>query len=248
MATTISVRVEDDLKDLAEDAASGEGLSVSGWVRQLMRGAVGLDVREWSAPASLSKRDRRQLVLLHRIVRAVTDDDTESEYHDRMIKVLEHGFTGEYSDAFEALYDELPLDECRLVWDILDMFRVIEASVREIGLDRVRQLDDHAEGALRFRGFDFNDSREGRLADYAEHLVRNGRWEEMAIYFDSDHERGNSHLPMLGSYMRMLDVFQPMWREMIHGAGRGRHLLGEDELRQIVQAWYHPERRERRDG
>lgn len=238
MATTISIRVEDDLKELADDAAGGQGLSVSEWIRQLMREALGLDVEEWSAPASLSKRDRSQLVLLHRIARAVSED--EPEYHDHMIEVLEHGFTGEYPDGFAALYDELPLSECRLVWDLLDMFRVIESSVREIGPERMIEIDKHVVGGSGFRGFDFNDPREARLADYAEHLVRKGRWEELAVYFDPEHEGGNSHSPMLGSYLAMLDVFQPIWREMVHGVGRGRYVLNEDELGPILQAWYHP--------
>lgn len=237
---TISVRVEDDVKERAEEAAAGEGMSVSEWTRQLMRAELGLDVPEWSAPTSLSKRDRRQLALLHRIIQLVSADEFETEHHERMIEVLEHGFTGEYADEFTSIYGELPLEECRLVWDILDMFRVIEASVDKVGIDAVRALDEHAEHALRFHGFDFNDRREGRLADYAAHVIRGGRWTELAIYFDDQHERGNSHMPTLDSYLRMHAVFQPIWKAMVDGAGRGRYHLTTDELHEIVRAWYYP--------
>jgi uncharacterized protein YfbU (UPF0304 family) len=237
---TISVRVEDDIKERAEEAAAGEGVSISEWTRQLMRAELGLDVPEWSAPTSLSKRDRRQLALLHRILQLVSDDEDETERHGTMIEVLERGFTGEYADEFISIDDELPLDECRLVWDILDMFRVLEASVDSVGIETVRALDEHAEDALRFRGFDFNDRREGRLAGYAAHLVHSGRWAELAVYFDAKHERGNSHAPMLNTYLRMRGVFQPMWAAMVHGLGRGRYHLAEDELLEIVRAWYYP--------
>lgn len=237
---TISVRVEDDVKDKAEEAATGAGMSVSEWTRHLMRAELGLDVPDWSAPSSLSKRDRRQLALLHRLVQLVSTDEDESKHHGTMIEVLEHGFTGEYGDEFTSIYDELPLEECRLVWDLLDMFRVIEASVGQVGIEVVRALDEHAEHALRFRGFDFNDRREGRLADYAAHMIREGRWLELALYFDDEHERGNSHARMLDSYLRMHGVFQPMWEAMIRGAGGCRYHLTADELHKIVRAWYSP--------
>jgi len=237
---TISVRLEDDLKDRAEEAAAGEGMSVSEWTRRLMRAELGLDVPEWSAPTSLSKRDRQQLVLLHRLAQLVSSDEDESKHHETMIEVLERGFTGEYSEEFISIHDELPLDECRLVWALLDMFRVIGASVHDIGIEAVRALDGSAEHALRFHGFDFNDGRESRLASYAAHVVHEGRWTELAVYFDDEHESGNSHAPVLDSYLRMQRVFQPIWESMIHGSGRGRFHLTRDELGEIVRAWYYP--------
>ncbi len=237
---TISVRVEDDLKEGAEEAAAGEGMTVSEWTRHLVRAHLGFEVPDWSAPTSLSKRDRRQLALLHRVLQLITKDEYEAEHHERMIEVLEHGFTGEYSDEFVTISDELPLSECRLVWDILDMFRVLAASIDHVGVEAVEALDEHADHALRFRGFDFNDRREGRLAHYASHVIRGGRWEELAVYFDDKHERGNSHAPVLATYLRMLDVYRPIWEVLVSGAGRGRYHLNEDELRQIVKAWYYP--------
>jgi len=98
------------------------------------------------------KRDRRQLSLLHQILKAVSDDEYEVEYHDKRVEVLENGFTGEYADEFAPIYDELSLDQCRLAWDILDMFTVIHASVNDVGIERVKAVEKHAEFALRFRG------------------------------------------------------------------------------------------------
>lgn len=199
-----------------------------------------MDVPEWSAPSTLSKRARLHLVLLHRLAGSLTKNSGEAEHHDRMIEVLEHGFTAEYSDEFTAIYDELPLEECKLVMDILDMFRVLEASAEAIGADTLRQIDEHADRAVTFAGFDFNNSREGRMADYARYLIRQGRWTDLAVYFDDEHEHGNSHMPMLDRYQRMLAVYRPIWDSMIRGVDRGRYLLDEDELAQVVRAWSYP--------
>lgn len=238
--STISVRVEDDLKERAEEAAAGEGMSVSEWTRQLMSAELGLDLPKRSAPASLPKGNRLQLSLLHRVLQLTSDDDDEIKHHTRMIEVLERGFTGEYDDEFVSIDEELPLDECKLVWDILDMFRVIGGSVQRVGIDALVAVDENAKSALSFRGFDFNDRREGRLAGYAAHVIRNGRWTELAVHFDDQHERGNSHSPVLGSYLRMLAVFRPLWEDMVHGVNRGRYHLTEAELLSIVKAWPYP--------
>lgn len=87
MTAMISVRVEDDLKEL--------GRRGSGW-REARVERVGSRIdarRAWPrreevvGPTSLSRRDRRQLAQLHRLASAVLDDD-EREYHQRIVEVL----------------------------------------------------------------------------------------------------------------------------------------------------------------
>jgi len=60
------------------------------------------------------------------------------------------------------------------------------------------------------------------------------------VYFDDKHERGNSHAPMLDTYLRMRRVFRPIWEAMIHGPSRGRYHLTAGELLEIVRAWCYP--------
>jgi uncharacterized protein YfbU (UPF0304 family) len=128
------------------------------------------------------------------------------------------------------------------VWDILDMFRVIKASVERIGNETISALDEYAEHALTFRGFDLNDHREGKMLSYARHLIENDRWQDLAEYFDDEHENGNSHSPTLDTYQRMLSVYRPLWTDIISGSmrGRDRYLLTEQELAEVVRAWYYP--------
>ncbi len=233
----MSIRVGEDLHRRIEDAAEGAGISVSEWTRRLLVSSMGLDeTNDWGAPTTLSMRERQQLSLLHQLAERVSIDEYDTAYHATMVRVLQRGYTGEYLEEFAAIDEELPMSECRIVKDILDMFRVIMVSVDKIGADSVRQNDDLAEHLLSFRGFDFNDPREGRLASYAAHLIEMGRWSELAKCFDDEHEGGNSHMPVLSSYLRMLDEFQPIWAEMIGGIGRGRYALDEAELCRVIRA------------
>lgn len=235
---TISVRVEDELKDRAEEVAGAEGVSVSEWTRNLMRVALGYESAEKTGPPSFSKRERHQLALLHRIIQITSDDADEAEYHGARIEILQEGYTAEYTDEFEYYYDELSPEDCRLVWDILEMFRLIDWSLEEHGASMIEELPDRAKYALKFSGFDFNDERERQFASYARHVIGQDRWVAMAPYFDREREFGNSHALMLDHYTAMLAVFRPIYQSLVHGQDRGRRFLNESELRRLVLAVY----------
>lgn len=114
-------------------------------------------------PASLAPVDRQQLILLHKVLEHL--DVHEADYHRRMSEVLTQGFTLEYESVFSA-YAELPRSDCKLVMDVLDMFRVIGASLVKLDpAERDPVVAEH-EFALRFQGFDGNDAREGRMGSY----------------------------------------------------------------------------------
>ena len=246
---TISVRVDDELRDEFEDLASSQGVSVSELVRHAMEAHLGRDLpsSRSAAPSSLSKRARLQQSLLYRVLASVETDESSAEHYGRLAEVFERGYAGEYAQAFIAIEDELTMSDCRLVWDILDMFTVLKASVERLGNTGVASLDEQAPAALTFKGFDANDPREGAMLAYARHLVASGRWGALAGFFDDRHERGNSHMPTLGAYRRMLDVFMPLQHRMISGDQRGRDRfdLTRSELTEIIHAWYHPDRRPR---
>ncbi|GAA4424090.1 hypothetical protein GCM10023169_20480 [Georgenia halophila] len=99
---------------------------------------------------------------------------------------------------------------------------------------------------MRFRGFDFNDRLEGRLADYARYLIERDMWEDMAKYFDDEHERGNSHVPMYETYTRMLGEFQPLWRRRVENMTKmtqDQFALSVEEMRAILAARVNPSNR-----
>jgi uncharacterized protein YfbU (UPF0304 family) len=239
---TITLRVDDRTRDEVEASARGRGITLSELLRAAIDDVLGRDVDlpRRDVPNSLTMVERRMLMLQHQILAklAGAELDDDAEYHARQIDVLAGGYTGEYPDEFTEIEPELSPRECELVWDILDMFRILKASIGHVGTEKVEQLDEHALRALTFRGFDANDSFESRLLRYARHLTSTGRWEELAELFDRAHENGNSHFPALATYRRMLDAFQPIWKGKL---GRGFDpddlLLTADELAQVLKAW-----------
>jgi uncharacterized protein YfbU (UPF0304 family) len=257
----ITLRVDDATRDEVERVARTRGVTVSELLRQaiaevvghkeVLREAIGdmfgeeVDVRRTDVPRSMSLVDRHMLALLHEILDHLDPSDGQDdkvEGHRRLIEVLQAGFTGEYVDEFLALQPEISVNECELLWDLLDMFRILKASMAKLDPSQVAALGEHADHALTFQGFDIQDPRESRLLGYARHLIKTGRWEDLAEHFDNKHERGNSHSRRLPTYRRMLASFQPIWKEKVSGRGFGPDgfLLTPEELAEVVKAWPHP--------
>ena len=140
---------------------------------------------------------------------------------------------------FYAMEPELSRRDCGLVMDLLDMFRILKYSVEQ----NPGVLSDNEVRALTFRGFDLNDEFEGRLLGYARWLVsEEDRWHEQSDTFSELNDRGNSHMPWLAAYQRMLKVYEPIWRGVLRRGGRS-FLLDIDELREVAAAATHPSHR-----
>ena len=72
---TINVRLDDHIRDALEQKASDAGVSLSDYVRNLLRSDI-VPVREEReyTPQHLTAIDRRMLSLLHRVLARVRDD------------------------------------------------------------------------------------------------------------------------------------------------------------------------------
>ena len=245
----LNVRLDEHTRESFDALARGRGVTSSDLVRDLVNQALGRGVADVAspdpAPRSMTAVERRTLSLQHEMMSMLSTDPDEVEHNQKMMSVLNEGFVSEYSDLFAPMQPELPRRECELLNDIFQMFRMLELSLDALSADDRAALGQHAEHALTFRGFDFNDSREGRLATYAEYLVNDRRWEERAGDFDGEPDSGNSHMPMLDTYQRMLSVWRPLWDKKVRSLGGRRELLfTPEELREIIAAWVHPEHRD----
>ncbi len=190
------------------------------------------DYDDLRPPASLSPVERQTLLLLHQVLAHL--DVNEADYHRRMTEVLSQGFTIEYESVFTP-YAELPWDDCKLVFDILDMFRVMKASLAELGeSDRSELLADY-KYVLVFQGFDGNDAREGKMASYVTYLQSRDRWTDLREDVEAA-DGGNSHRPMLSRYEAMLNVYQPIWDEKMHNFRPRESLLDVEELRRVAES------------
>jgi len=185
-------------------------------------------------PASLTAVDRQQLILLHNIMEYLDVD--EAEYHRRMRKVLTEGFTLEYEYVFST-YAELPRTDCTLVMELLDMFRVIKASLASLEPAADDNFVGEHQWALRFRGFDGNDAKEGKMGSYVAYLLSTDRWGDLQEDVDAA-DGGNSHSRTLDGYVAMLAVYRPFWEKNLHSPRGDLRLdhLSVEQLRQIAEA------------
>jgi len=242
----LNIRIDDESRDLFDSLARARGQNTSDLLRDLIAQALGRGdydrPRNDTTPSSLSAMDRRRLAMHHEVLAILkADEDYESGYHRQMIEVLDCGYTAEYYRTFQMIEPEMTQRECALVHDILDMFRTVEASVKALVDNERSALGEHKDYALKFRGFDFNDSRESRLASYANFLIKDGRWTELSDRFDDEHEHGNSHMPTLASYQRMLSVWKPLWQDKVKSfGGPNSYRFTVEELQQVLAAWPYP--------
>jgi len=237
---TITLRVEDQVKDDLEALARSRDITVTDLLRPLVEEAAGRPASESRSvhPAHLTAVERRTMSLLHQVLAKLDLED--ENYHRLRAQALDEGYTAEYGDEFLGMEPELPVRDCELVRDILDMFRVIKASVNRLSPGAVASLE-HA-GLLEFAGFDANDPLEGRLLYYARHLLETDRWTDLAEYFDDAHDGGNSHHQALPSYRRMLEAYEPLFKAKAGGRGLGpdHFLFSAHELATIARAAVHP--------
>lgn len=238
---TITLRVPDDLRTLIAEAAEANGQSQSDYMRQAIEVHVKrVDPKYDRQPAekniTLTSYERASLILQHQTLLAtqghLPKESYDSKWHERAIEVLERGYEGEYLQLFPSHVEALNAYDCELVWDILDMFRVIHFSVEALGENGWDAIGvENAEWFGKFKGFDYQHERESQMAGYTEYLVKSGRWTEQEELVK---EGTNSHTQMLPTYQSMLGAFKPVWREAVRGGGRS-HLRIQD-LRKILLA------------
>lgn len=257
----LNIRIEDRVHDQLKQMADAEGVSLSEFVRDRIMETVtplyepDLDDQmrdgghgDEPAIASMRIEHRQVLSMLHRILGRVlpedaNDVDGDLEYQLMRAKILEEGYSGEYWYETAGFRRELTKRDCARVTDILQMFRIATYSIDElakagtpVGPELVR--------SLRFQGFDFNDALEGHMADYIEFLMRDGRqWTELKPQIEHT-DGGNSHTPMLDTYLRMLTEHRRIKDSRERGYGRNAYLLTAEELQRIADARIHPSRRD----
>jgi uncharacterized protein YfbU (UPF0304 family) len=199
---TVTIRLDNQKRDELEQLAQDRNSTVSDMLRVAIDGLLGRDV-----PHSLDMVARRSLALAHEILAHLEPNEEAKREHRRKIRVLSKGYTSEYHREFYTIDTEFPPADGLLVMDILDMFRALEASLGELDDDALTELGDGARHLLEFVGFDYQQPREARLAEFAEHLIDDDRWTSLAHHFgDTPNEPNcpNSHAPMLARYQRML--------------------------------------------
>lgn len=249
---TINVRIEDHVRESLNELAAAQGVSLSEYIRDLLReAAVPITDRDEArsgdepAPETLQFIDRKVLSLLHRILGRVLPEDAEGsdgnrDYQLARARVLEKGFTGEYWMEAVGFSTELSPRDSGRVHDILQMFQVLGDNLaRTSDTEDAVGADEH--DTLTFQGFDHNHSLEGHMASYVRHLVDDGRWEGFQPLLTKN--GGNSHMPMLDIYSRMVAEYRRIMDSKERRYSRADYHLSTDELKAIAAAAVHPSHR-----
>lgn len=81
------------------------------------------------------------------------------------------------------------------------------------------------------------------MADYVEFQMRGAdRWTELRPQLERN-DGGNSHFPVLDTYMRMLAEYRRIMDGCERRFDRMDYVLSQEELQQIRDARVHPSRR-----
>lgn len=177
----------------------------------------------------LSFEMRWTLANQYRLLELSDPDEGMRDHYRHAVTILERGYELEYSTLVESMQDPMSEEECREVYDILEMQSDLRFAYQQLG-----DASGVDEAEVTFRGFDGNE--EGRTLSYARFLIEDlGKWKELAP------TRGdglNSHMPVLNGYRQMLPVWR-QWRadRLQDPIGTVRDpFMTPEEIKQIVEA------------
>jgi uncharacterized protein len=127
---TVTIRLDNEKREELEEIARTRGVTLSVLLRDQIDTLLGRHVpMRDDVPHTPSFQQRQMLAQQHEILALLhADDEYESRHHHTMAEVLREGYAGEYDTVFGAIQPEMPRSECKLLWDILDMFRMLTAS------------------------------------------------------------------------------------------------------------------------
>lgn len=230
---TISLRISEEAKEKITSLAQETGGTISGVVLDAVNSAIGggrAIFPEDMAPSSLSSVNRLILRNQELLLSMCPDlDEYERINHAHNARVLEEGYTSEYSRVFACLSPEVPYSLSEELFGILDMFRVLRASYTALSEE---EKGDVEERDISFRGFDLNDSVESPLVGYVEYLFEDDRYTELMEPLSRFSDDGNSHHRNLDMYRRMRRCFEPIWREHLLTVS----MLGLEEIKKVLSA------------
>jgi uncharacterized protein len=148
----------------------------------------------------LSKYERLNLINQYMILEKLYPEYADSYSLHR--KALTEGYELHYKWIYENVWDGLPEDECKKVLDILEMYRNITYSLKEL-----KNQDLNKNLKARFRGFDGNNESP-YLAYCSYFIVDLNRYNELS--YGEKNPNFNSHCELLPEYLNMLEEWKKM--------------------------------------
>jgi uncharacterized protein len=167
------------------------------------------------AEIKLTKIERLMLSNQLKILEKLYPEEASSYSEQRT--AIENGYSLHYPWLMEHLYEEMTVQECSDVIDILDMFSALKR-----GFDSLNDKAGIEENSVRFRGFDGNN--ETKQMAYARYFVVDlDRFQELR--YGDKYSDFNSHSPSLVRYLSMLEI----WKGFPN-----KHTLGKEQIKQLL--------------
>lgn len=168
---------------------------------------------------TLSYAERWSLINQYRILEIL--DAANAHDYKLQREALESGFSEEYGES-NIYQDELSVDACRHVIDVLNMYRILHFSYQRLSAPDKAAIDPTD---IQFEGFDGNE--EPRQLSYCKYLLEQGKWQELQRT-KADY---NSHSSTADRYEKMLQALRTI--QGPSNTARARDLT-KDEILRIV--------------
>jgi uncharacterized protein YfbU (UPF0304 family) len=168
---------------------------------------------------SLTPFERLSLMNQLRILKKL--DPENAEDYENQIQILHSGYSVLYGEVFQYVFEEMPLDECEYVFDVLDMHRTLINSFEALKDKQGLMADD-----VRFRGFDGNN--ESKRWAFAEYLQKTGRWKETLVGGLNSHSMMTMH-----RYPEMLKRYEPIKQKIIESHS-GNWQLTSEQIKIVI--------------
>lgn len=168
---------------------------------------------------SLTSFERLSLINQLAILKKLEPENAED--YKNQIEILHSGYSVLYGEVFQDVYDEMPLEECKYVFDVLDMFRNLINSFSMLTDKQGLTADD-----VRFRGFDGNN--ESKRWAFAEYLKKTGRWQETLVGSVNSHSTRTMSL-----YPEMLQRYEPI-KQKIVDSHTGNWQLTAEQIKIVI--------------
>ncbi len=165
----------------------------------------------------LTYKERLQYSFQLKILEALYPN--EASYYGNLRKAIEEGYTLNYSDISGFISEEeLSINNCREVLDILDMYRSIIFSY--IKLVNEKKNVNLTKDNVKFPGFDGNE--ETKLLLYTTYYLDDlNRYSEIKEFSNGYY---NSHTQMIDKYRKMLSC----WKQ------KNKKIMTEEEILSLL--------------
>ncbi len=218
----ITVSISDDLRSKLDKYVKDNGYATtSAFVAEAIADRLSNPNYWQRVTMALILENRREIGALRS---GKSPDELEEWSKKETYDAVINGYKPLYGHVFEYIaQDELSQEQVTHVYDILDVYRDLQASAKKLG-------DKDLEETVKFPGFDGNNEPE--LLGFFRYLKENGRWD----FIESREKDDNSHssVPRI-TYPGMIERHREITRSFRDDNGMLKwRSLTKDEINHIL--------------